>query len=211
MSTYYLLDMHVPSIADSRIVDVVKTDTTTSEFRCDGLTPIRVPDGVRVVNPVSLTDLLTQKYQSLHARYPGFQYILSDDLLDPSGVQVGPPPTWLRKSGYRGTIGGHFRTLAVTASITVTQCIVIYETFTWRYVDARDGRVERYYIEEPEGLRSAQISVNNGSSFTTTTSGALVTIPALDQGTDVIIEFLSSGDFYQDNRLVHIGSWAVIL
>jgi hypothetical protein len=95
----------------------------------------------------------------------------------------------------------------------VTQAIVLYETYTWRYVDTRDGRFERYYVEEPETLRPARISVNGGSNFTSTTSGGLVTFSVPEQGNSIVLEFLSTSpsDLFQDGRLVHVGSFAVIL
>lgn len=211
MSTFYLVDTHVPVITNARIVDTILTTSPTAEIRCDGLLPIKIPEGVKINNPTSLSDLLTQKYLGLLAQFPGFTNILFDDLLDPSGVQLTAPPTYLRKSGSRGTIGGAFRTTAATAVSTVTQAILVYEHYTWRYVDSRDGRVERYYIEEPETNWTAGLRVNGGSSFQTTSSGSLVTFLLADQGTAVQAQFVASNpSAYVDNRLLHTGSWAVI-
>lgn len=212
MTTFYLMDMHVPSIANSRIVDVVQTPEPTSEIRVDGLTPIKVPDGVRVVNPSSLTDILEQKYAGILAMYPGFSNIVYDDLLDPDGLETTTPTTtYLKKSGSRGTVGGRVQTLLTDPNMDVSptvisQCIVVYETYTWRYVDPRGGRFERYYIEEPEVLHTVQVSVDGGANFTTTTSGALVTF-ALTQGSVIQVRFSSDT---VSNRLLHTGSWAVI-
>ena len=211
MSLYYLVDPHVPVITNARIVDTVMTTNPTAEFRCDGLLPIKIPEGVRIENPSSLSDLLTQKYAGILAQFPGFVNILFDDLLDAAGVQLTAPPTYLRKSGSRGTIGGTFRTTAATAVAPVTQAVLVYEHYTWRYVDSRDGRVERYYVEAPESDFTAGLRVKAGSSFQTTTSGSLVTFLLADQGTAVQAEFLASNPSpYIDNRLVHTGSWAVI-
>lgn len=221
MSTYYLFDMHVPGtsvgtgLENSKLVDVVQTDADTAEFRCDGLVPIKVPEGVRVVNPANLQDVLDQKYLSIFSKFAGFQYYLTDNLLDASIINLTSPPApqFMKKAGSRATIGGNVRTNAFAAPITVTQCIVVYETFTWRYVDTRDGRFERYYVEEPDTLRPARVSVNGGTNFTSTVSGGLVEFPALEQGTSIVLEFLSTNpsDLFQDGRLVHIGSFAVIL
>jgi len=211
MSTFYLVDPHVPVIANARIVDTILTRTPTAEFRCDGLLPIKVPEGVKIDNPSSLSDLLTQKYAGILAQFPGFSNVLFDDLLDPSGVQLVAPPSRLRKSGSRGTIGGTFRTAVSAAVATVTQAILVYEHYTWRYVDSRDGRLERYYIEQPEADFTAGLRVKAGSTFQTTTSGSLVTFLLADQGTAVQAEFLASNpSAYVDDRLVHTGSWAVI-
>ncbi len=212
MTTYYLMDMHVPVIANARIVDVISTPEPTSEIRVDGLTPIKVPDGVRVVNPTSLTNLLTQKYAGIHAMYPGFSNMVYDDLLDSSGLETTTPSTtYLKKSGSRGTVGGAVQTLATDPNMDVSpavisQCIVVYETYTWRYVDPNAGRFERYYIEVPEVLHPVEVSVNGGVNFIQTTSGALVTFP-FTQGSVIQLRF--SGDAVA-NRLLHTGSWAVI-
>lgn len=212
MTTYYLMDMHVADVANSRIVDVIGTPEPTSEIRVDGLTPIKVPDGVRVVNPTSLADILTQKYAGILALYPGFSNIVFDDLLDPGGLETTTPSTtYMKKSGSRGTVGGMVQTLLTDPNMDVSptvisQCIVVYETYTWRYVDPKNGRFERYYIEEPEVLHTVNVSVNGGVNFTPTTSGSLVTF-ALTQGSVIQLKF--SGDAV-NNRLLHTGSWAVI-
>lgn len=217
MSTYYLVDMHVNGTdeatiaANARIVDVILTTSNTAEFRCDGLVPIKIPEGVKINNPSSVQDLLDQKYLGVLAQFPGFTNILSDSFIDATGVQLTSLPTAMRKSGLRSTIGGTFRTTAATAALTVTQAILLYEHYTWRYVDSRDGRVERYYVEASETSLTAGLRVKAGSAFQTTTSGSLVEFLVADQGTAVQVEFLASNpDFYIDNRLVHTGSWAVI-
>jgi hypothetical protein len=212
MSTFYLMDMHVPVIANSRIVDVIMTTSPTEEIRVDGLTPIKIPEGVRVLNPANLPDLLAQKYAGILAQYPGFTKILFDDLLDPSGVQIAGPPSNFRKSGSRSTIGGNFRTVATAALSTISECVFVCEHYTWKYVDSKNSRIERYYIEEPETLHTSQVSVNGGTTFATTTSGNAITLLVGDQGSSVVIEFLSnlSSNLSVNNRLVHTGSWAVI-
>lgn len=212
MTTFYLMDMHVADTENSRIVDVVQTSDPTSEIRVDGLTPIKVPDGVRVVNPSSLTDIVTQKFAGILAMYPGFSNIVYDGLLDSDGLETTTPSTtYLKKSGSRGTVGGKVQTSMVNpymdvAPTVISQCIVVYETYTWRYVDPRSGRFERYYIEEPEALHAVQVSVDGGVNFKVGTSGALMTF-ALTQGSRIQVRF--SGDTVS-NRLLHTGSWAVI-
>lgn len=216
MSTYYLVDMHGTATTEaaiassSRIVDVILTTSSTAEFRCDGLVPIKIPEGVRIDNPTSVADLLTQKYDGILAQFPGFTNMERDALIDTAGVQTAAPPTKMRKTGLRGTTGGTFRTTVATAALSVTQAILVYEHYTWRYVDSRDGRVERYYIEAGDGI-TAGLRVKAGSAFQATTSGTLVEFLVADQGTAVQVEFLVSNPvFHIDNRLIHTGSWAVI-
>src|SRR5690606_17909899 len=163
-----MFDMHVSNIADARLVDVVMTSEPGSEFRVDGLTPVRIPDGVHVENPANLTELLEQKYAGILAQYPGFTNVIYDDLLDADDVTTFSRVT---KLGARGTIAGGFgsATVDVSASVAaVTQCVLIYEHFTWRYAMPRDGRVERYYVEEPEAAHTASVTVDGGSTFNDT-------------------------------------------
>jgi hypothetical protein len=214
MSTYYLFDMHVPNIADARIVDTVLTTSDGAEFRVDGLTPVRVPDGVHVENPANLADLLQQKYAGILAQYPGFANIIYDDLLDADDVVSHVGNT---KLGMRSSIAGQFRTTDVDVSgvtAAITQCILIYEHFSWRYVIPRDGRIERYYVEEPEASHQALVSVDGGVAQNTTTSGSLVVVDPTDQGALVrvvlIINEVSSLDVATERRVVNTGSWALI-
>jgi hypothetical protein len=211
VSTYFLFDMHVPTIEDARIVDAIITSDPGAEFRVDGLTPIRVPGGVHVENPANLADLLQKKYQGILAQYPGFANIIHDDLLDGDDVV----PIGMTKSGSRGMVGGKFQSTAVDVSgmtSAVTQCILVYEHYTWRYVDRKDGRIERYYVEEPESAHTARVSVNGGSAWNVTTSGALLVPEPVEQGSSVIVELLeqNSLDTATNRRVVMCGSWALI-
>lgn len=212
MTTYYLVDMHVPNgslRSASRIVDTLETTSPGSEFRVDGLVPIRVPDGVRVVNPTSLDDLLTQKYLGILAQYPGFTHIASDDFLDDTGVD---PALGLanRKTGWRATMAGGVETVAITLGLTVSQCILVFETFTWRITDSVTDRVARFYIEEPESLHDVSMSVN-GTDFTSNVnSGALIEIVPAEQGHTLKIQFGSQTTPDAPLRLVNWGSWALV-
>lgn len=212
MATIYLFDMHVPVLANARLVDVVSTTASDPEVRVDGLTPIKVPDGVRVVNPTSLTDLLAQKYAGILAMYPGLANIIYDDLLDGSGIEASGQ---VSKTGGRGSVGGACATLLTDPNADVTptvvsQCILVCEEFTWRYVDPKNGRLERYYVELP-GSSVHGLSVNGGASYSPATSGAVVAFPPAETGSLVNIRLFNFDDSVTgDGRVKHIGSWAVI-
>lgn len=214
MSTYYLFDMHVGSIEDARIVDVITTTESGGEFRVDGLTPVRVPDGVHVENPQNLLDLLQQKYAGLLAQYPGFSHIIYDDLLDADDIVSY---SRLTKLGARGSIAGGFRSTDLDVSglvVAVTQFVLVYEHFTWRCVIPREGHVERHYVEEPEAAHRAIVSVNGGSTFVPAQSGALVVLEPSDQGASVRVGIIASDgevfDVATQRRVVSSGSWALI-
>lgn len=213
MSKYYLLDMHVPDIEEARIVDVLEASPGSPEIRIDGLTPIRVPDGVRVINPTSLTDILDQKRAGVHALYPGFANIVWDDLLDASGMEPQLTDIGHSKIGSRGTIGGDVQTLDIDVSGTgiVTQCVVVYEIYSWRYRDSRDGRFERYYVEESDS-GVVTISANGGVSTVTVSEGAITTFSPPQQGSLLQLQFslAASGSLTANRTVLQVGYWAVL-
>ena len=59
MSQHYLIDLFGNPVSTARIIDV--RDPTNLQTMMNGSFIIRVPSGVQVVNPVNVTDLLTQK------------------------------------------------------------------------------------------------------------------------------------------------------
>lgn len=216
MSVIYLVDTQVTPITSSRIVDVILNPSATGEVRVDGLTPIRIPDGVRVVDPTSFSDLLTQKYAGILAQYPGFANIIFDDLLDTAGVQITAPPANMRQSGERATMGGAFNAVVVDVSAfgTLKQCVLIYEQFYWRYVDDKNGRLARYYVESPPvAAHQVSISATGGTQETLALSGDLVSFDLDEQGDDVQVEFKTPVGQAGTNavgRLLQTGSWAVV-
>lgn len=216
MSVIYLVDTQVTPITNSRIVDVILNPSATGEVRVDGLTPIRIPDGVRVVDPTSFSDLLTQKYAGILAQYPGFTNIIFDDLLDATGVQIAAPPSDMRKSGERATVGGAFNATAVDVSAfgTLTQCVLVYEQFFWRYVDDKNGRIARYYVESPPvAAHQVSVSANGGTDENLALSGDLVAFDLDEQGDSVQVEFktaIGQAGTNAEGRLLQVGSWAVI-
>lgn len=201
MSTYYLFDLHRADVdlLTARPVDVATTTPLSPSLRVDGLTPIRVPDGVRVANPANLGELLTQKHTGLLAQYPGFQNIVFDDLLDASGIDATTVDS--ARLGSRSTIGGSFRSLPIDLSgFILSQFVVVYEAYRWQYVDARDARVERHYVEEDATAFSVSVSADGGGTFVETTSGAIATFDPSSTGSSLVVGVGAPRS----------GSWAVI-
>lgn len=214
MARYYLFDMHAANIADARLVDVVSTSPGSPEIRIDGLTPVRIPDGVEITNPTSLEDLLDQKRAGIQALYPGFRYIAWDDLLEPSGISLAPIEDAPGSAGQttigsRGTIGGAIETVdQVLAEATVTQCVVKFEVYAIRYANPRGGRVARYYVEEPDiGLTQVWASTSGTMANTLVTEGAITTFGAGQVGNTLRLRFALSVIVPPVPR---IGYWAVL-
>lgn len=212
MSTYYIFDPHVSTIANARLVDAVQLDADGDSFRVDGMLPIRIPDGVKVVNPTSLTDVLTQKYAGLLALYPGYTNIIYDDFLDSTGTS--PLASRGQRLGSLLNCAGEFDTVAVDVSPTViSQCIVVFEYAAWEYVDVKTSLLERHYYQVPSTTNSRRVdlSVNNGSDYLLgAESGAVTLIPLGDEGSLVTIDFQSLSPNTFNGLDIYVTSWAVI-
>lgn len=212
MSTFYLIDAHTNPVGNSQINEVV-SDTFPGQVRCDGNFVVRIPDGVKVVNPTNLSDLLTQKYAGILAQYPGFTSIVYDDLLDSTAMIPPAGNGSTTKRGERGTFGysytGGFVTTMVDVSPTViSQAIVVFEIFKYVLTDSKTGGATRYYRELSTLDTPWRLSVNNNvDTQVVTYSGQLVTFAPSEQGSEVVLKNVTgtTGDpFYQ------VGSWAVI-
>lgn len=214
MAAYYLFDMHVANMAGARLVDTITTSEPGEELRVDGLTPIRIPDGVYVGTPANLAELLQRKYVGILAQYPGFSHVVYDDLLVADDVVSSSRGT---KLGARASIAGGFESVAVDVSDVTTaiaQFVLVYEHFTWRYEIPRDGHIQRYYVEEPEAAHRARVSVNGGGAYAITSSGSLVAVEPSEQGTTVRVELIPFAtevvDAATQRRVVSSGSWALL-
>ena len=178
MSQHYLIDLFGNPVSTARIIDV--RDPTNLQTMMNGSFIIRVPSGVQVVNPVNVTDLLTQKYQGLLAENAGMTRVTFDDLLD--GSHLDPTASQLGFFGQRGTI-----------SLSDS--------------DPSTDRLQRTYTElasTPSQL-TCSVSFDGGVTFNTTTDSTILNIPLTSQGTSFIIRLtnVTSGRLY-------IGSWAIV-
>jgi hypothetical protein len=113
MSAHYLVDLYGNPLSTSRVIDV--RDTPSDASLMNGTFVVRIPDGVPVDRPASLSALLTQKYTGLLAFYAGFTRIAFDDLLDVSAVSVAGSSKCLL--GDRGSVallpGGVLTSVAI--------------------------------------------------------------------------------------------------
>lgn len=209
MSLHYLVDLYTTPLSSSRILDVHTPEAGASPV--NGAILIRVPDGVSVVNPLDLGDLLTKKYQGLLALYAGFPNIAYDDLLDATGINYATV-SLSGTFGERGTVQMEtFATLdtlpVALAGPPVTQCVVTWENYAITQTDPASGRVSRVYTDVPAtpGNMTCQVSVDGGATFTTTLDGGVATIPLASQGNSLVLRFIN-----QAAGRLGLGSWAVI-
>lgn len=213
MSQLYLVDTFTAPVANSRIIDVQEPEN--GETLLNGAFVIRVPSNVQVINPTDVTDLLTQKYQSLLAENAGFTFITYDDLLDASHVDPTSGPGIF---GQRGTIsiapGGTFTSIINGGAGTTlsgsapAQALVTWEVFTVSDSDPSSGMLQRIYTEQAStpNLLTCQVSFNGASPPSIpTTDSTILNILAADQGTAFIIQLQN----VTQERL-YVGSWAVV-
>jgi hypothetical protein len=212
LSAYYLVDTFTSPVANSRIIDV--EEPSDLQVTLNGAFVVRVPDGVQVVNPTDVTDLLTQKYQGLLADNAGFLYCTYDDLLDSTHVDPTAGPGMF---GQRSLIalapGGTFVSVInagagtpLTGSAPGT-ALVTWEVFSVTDADPSSGILVRTYTELPSvpSNLTCEVSFNGGSTYNPTTDSSVLNVVGGDQGTAFIIQLTN----VTQGRL-YLGSWAVV-
>lgn len=212
MSAHYLVDLFENPLANARILDV--RNPSNDQSLSNGSFIVRVPDGVQVVSPTDLTDLLTKKYAGLLAFYTGFTRITFDDLTDAMGVNMAPGASAFLTSGLRGSVGLYPTAGARVQSVVTplipaqpTVCVVTFEVFRYTATDDKADRFQRTY-EEVAAIPlnvTCSVSFNGGATFLPTTDGAVLNMLIGDQGTSFIIRLTNVSA-----QRLFVGSWAVI-
>lgn len=212
MSTHYLVDLFTNPMGDAPIIDVLVTQTGASQAQAGHI--IRVSDDVSVQNPGNLADLLTKKYAGLLGAYPGFAYVTYDDLLDDTGIDLAAVPAVSRHStqGTRGSISlgpsSILQTTANALSAIPSQAYVLFELYRWSYIDPSGQILLRTYEEVDHNPVDiiAEVSFNNGLHWYAVTDGVLLNIPALGQGAQFMIRWITA----PATPKTWVGSWAVV-
>jgi hypothetical protein len=208
MSTHYLIDATTPVLLNSEINDVRHVGVF-EQTTLGGNFVIRLADDVSIgpVDPVDLTDLLTKKYIGLLASHPLYTNIAVEsfvsapgvDLVNSSAIAVGDRCTTTLLG-----VPAVFQSSMATLAASPTQALIIIETFYNEAEDPIGDRGSRAYTELDPSVGTCDVSFDNGSTFLTTTSGALLNIPVPNQGSQFIFRF--TGTFAN----LSMGSWAVI-
>lgn len=211
MSTHYLL-----SLFNDDINDIVTPPAFPGESEITGNYVVRVPDDVVVREPVSVADLLTQKYASILASHGLFTQIVHDDMLDATGINMGTSTNII--TGIKGTNGLLDGGLLETTVESLTwggpgagppQAILTYEVFQYADTDSASGVYSRSY-EEVDPLVApitVQISFDGGATFQAVTDKNLINIVGPSQGTNLILRFTHTAT---PTGRYFLGSWAVV-
>jgi len=209
MSTHYLIDAHTSPISGS---DINEARYNVTQSPLMGNFVVRLSDSMTLPQePSSLTSLLSAKYQAVLAYYATYLHIAFEDFTDTPSVDMTNSTNVI--SGDRGTtrvnggtVAGVLRTTTTALGLTPDQVIVTWEAFRVVSTDVKTDRLTRIYDELPSIDLTAEISMNNGATWTTVTDGAPTNIAVPDQGTNLVLRFTNAA--LSEN--IHLGSWAVL-
>ena len=211
---HYLVSMHGNPISSSRIADVVNSPLGISPI--GGNFVVRAPAGA-AHNPTDLADLLSQKYGSLLASYPGFQHILYDDMLDASGINLATSEVTAGERSNIAILPGHLdggwspgmlRTTTSTLDIAPASAVLVWELFEYA-IDDSSGRITRTYRELAEANTFVDAYFNAGN-YTRVTNGAIFHIDPAAQGDQFRLIFWNNYWGIGQCKTIWVGSWAVL-
>jgi hypothetical protein len=217
VSTHYLVSMFNDEIND--VVVATGSPPTTSAV---GNYIVRVPDDVKVQNPTSVANLLTQKYAGILGSYGLFTQITYDDFQDATGIDFAGSAGVI--SGKRSSVGLYPTHGGVNSILKSTnngivwggpgagppQAILTYEVYEYVDVDDKTLPFQRSYRElTPDTDLSAEVSFNGGATWISALDKVLINVPSLARGTQLTVRFTRTTDIDVRAR-VHIGSWAVV-
>jgi len=217
VSTHYLI-----SHFNSEINDVVSALGVPPQTLITGNYLVRIPDDVPVQSPTNLSDLVTKKYAGLLGTHGLFTQIAYDDMLDGLGVDTANSNGVT--IGNNGSVGLYPKHSSYTPVLQTTpygitwsgpgvgpsQVLVTYELFEYVDTDDSSDPYTRSYREvTPDSDLTLQVSFNNGGGFVSTLDKAVTTIPALLQGTQIVLKFTRTSNVSVRGR-VYLGSWSVL-
>ncbi len=202
----YLVDRHASPITSAAILDVQESTQPV----LGGRFVVKVPDGIPVISPTNLGDLITKKAQGYLVFYPTYTRVTFDDLLDTSDVDlvnsvgygVGQRAAMVLEPG--GVLQSAPTPLTGSAP---GQVIVTWDTYNFIETDNASTLYSRQYNELPSVPANVlcQVSFNGGTNYNPTVDSSVLTIPVPQQGTSFIIKLTNASA----SRL-SIGSWTVI-
>lgn len=211
MSDLYLIDQYQALGPTTEINDVVRAVPVTGNV-INGNFVVRVPDGVSVQNPSSLSDLLLQKDIGIQIFYLGYTYQMSNLGLFASAWDL----TWAGTNGSfpdrfgvvlngKRTDPGGAQSNAAALLSTPAQVVITWEEFQVVDDDPADGPFTRSYVETPAGDLTCEVSFNNGASWTTAYDGVALNIAPVDQGAMFIARFTNAHAYP-----VRLGAWSLL-
>lgn len=207
----YLIDFN------NRIVEKRSAISVGQSIDVTGQYPIQTPVPLDQLNPPSsVGGLLTSKFEKIAASYGFFTNYVYDDMQTSLKIDTGfsfgltlSPRTGV---GIQPPIAGSTILLSTAQplGITPSQAVLLYEPFFYVDTDPRVGRYQRMFVlpasNDPEVALTAELSFDNGATYTTFVPGQITNIPLANQGTDLKVRFTRSSG----TRRLFIGSWTVL-
>lgn len=210
MSLHYSIDLFGDIAGGlAPILDIIETPTGTSPLA--GNFVVRVPEGLPVVKPLNLGDLITKKYAAFLAFYTSFTRVAYDDLLNTVDLDLTAVGT-AGMFGSRSSIRVNPAALVQSQTVVLgggapAQALITWETFTITQTDAANATIARTYQEVPSDSAhvTCQVSFNGGATWLSTLDSAVLNIPLADRGTNFKIKLTNAF-----GTALNIGSWALV-
>lgn len=205
MSTHYLIEGHTSPVTSS---DIQSVHYNTDHSALTGGFVIRVSEDMPLdAEPSSFSALLSGKYASMLTFYSVFANVAFEDFTDTPNIDF-TNSTGVH-SGVRGCTKlnptGVLRTTMAALGSTPAQCVVLWESFEIVNTNPANGRLTREYRDQLASDFTVEVSFNNGSTWTTATDQALLTIAGPDQGNQLILRVTNTSGLTR-----YLGSWAVL-
>jgi hypothetical protein len=205
MSTHYLID---PFTSSAAIVDVKQAPL--GESVCTGSLVVRVPGGCAINgDPENLAELTDAKTLGLQGLYVGFTNIVADPCLSSSEIDTESSSSVSTGGGFASAClfdSGVLNTQSVALGTSPTQCVVLWETFSFTDSDPSDDRFSRTYVETPsDDSIQCEISFNGGGSYNLAANGSAFNVPPADQGPTAKLRFTNT-----NSERVYFGGWSLV-
>lgn len=211
MSTLFIIDGHTNPIANS---DINEVRYNTTQAPLTGNFIVRVPNDMALAeNPSNLSGLLAAKYAACLTFFSTFANIVFEDFTDTPGIDNPNSPGTFEgircttRVGPRiGGSGGILRTDTAVLGGPPSIVAVTWEVFQVATTNPPTGRLTQQFSEAPSSNFTAEISFNNGGSWTAVTDRSITNIAGGDQGTNMVLRFTNSSAV----NAQWLGSWAVL-
>lgn len=210
---------YLVSLFNDEINDVVVPSATTPVV---GNYVVVVPDDIRVQNPTSVANLLTQKYAGILGSYGLFTQITYDDFQDATGIDYANSAGVV--TGVKSNVSLYPSHNGVDSVLQSTpngitwggpgagpsQAVLVYEVFDYVDVDDKSAPYTRSYRQlTPDVELDAEVSFNNGATWVAASNRVMLNIPLLARGNQLVVRFTRTSDIDVRGRL-YVGSWAVV-
>lgn len=238
-SIHYTFDLRSSPLASVMPIDIQYPRNSTGDQNSDqtGGFPLYIPGGVDY-DPANAASgagyqswywVNAEKQNAIQASYPGYSYILYDDMEDASSFD--PTTSSGMFLGGRGSfmLGDYGSNSTITTNAIALFGSAPDEAFVWidggHYVDSletgmyeatgysnpKTGRCQRYFQPQSAGYHCIiDVSFNGGSTWVTNVfDGHLINIPVADQGTSFKMRLTRRNTSTYVHRVLILG-WGLV-